>query len=367
MSSECLSHLSCCKSYDELTDIASTIQAYTSIHFSHEEWIKIRFFLMLYSCIIFMWTIIDSIFTDRALFYFIYATHWILLLNIMLYLICSYVITLVIHERITSTCGSISKKSIQISKRQKKNHYKNNHFEDIAVEQNNDNIPSLSQLGLFKWNKFIVFLQNASLSPSIVFPIIFWFVIFPNITADHSWYNVLLEFNIHGIIPILILFDFIFSSRTALYIDIYQPLIIGIIYCLWTFIIWTDDTNKNEVTSYLYEKYFSFELNEFILWFLLNISGLCFIHLTFAFIKSKVLSKHFMPIQLSTNHIVIIDKNGNIIDSKSIQYDKLRVLTGKKSKIKKPKNKKKDKNKKLKSNKNDKKLKSKKKKKLYLN
>eukprot|EP00483_Globobulimina_turgida_P006982 UN06996 len=120
MSSECLRHLSCCKSYDELTDIASTIQAYPSIRFSHEEWIKIRFFLMLYSCVTFMWTILESIFSDRTLFYFIYATHWILLVNIMLYLICSYVITIVIHERISST--GTSNASIQITKRQKKKH-----------------------------------------------------------------------------------------------------------------------------------------------------------------------------------------------------------------------------------------------------
>ena len=43
MSTEWLRHLSCCKSY-ELTDIAPTIQAYTSIHFNGEEWINKIFF-----------------------------------------------------------------------------------------------------------------------------------------------------------------------------------------------------------------------------------------------------------------------------------------------------------------------------------
>ena len=176
----------CCKSNEcELTDIASTIQAYTSIHFTNEEWIKIRFFLMLYSCVIFMWTIIDSIFTDRTLFYFIYASHWILLLNVMLYLICSYVITIVIYERISSSISSSSTAtiSINISNNNKKNN--DQHFEDIGLEKMNNNIPSLSELGLFKWNQFIIFLQNSSLASSIIFPILFWFVIFPNIGNNH--------------------------------------------------------------------------------------------------------------------------------------------------------------------------------------
>eukprot|EP00484_Ammonia_sp_Unknown_P002495 CAMPEP_0197076658 /NCGR_PEP_ID=MMETSP1384-20130603/212227_1 /TAXON_ID=29189 /ORGANISM="Ammonia sp." /LENGTH=710 /DNA_ID=CAMNT_0042515517 /DNA_START=1 /DNA_END=2134 /DNA_ORIENTATION=+ len=326
----------CCKSTDELNDIASTIQAYTSIHFNREEWIKLRFVCMLYSCIIFMWTIMDSIFSDRTLFYFIYATHWMLLLTSMLYLICSYVITLVIHERIgTNHDENHTKITIINNKRDNKN----NHFQDMHLQQKDNNIPSLTDLGLFKWNQFIVFLQNASLSPCIVFPVIFWFVIFPNIGHNHTWYDILLEFHIHAVIPVLILFDFTFSSRTVLYIDIYQPLIIGIVYCLWTYLIFTDVTSKSdgestddEKPSYFYDRYYYFEINDFVVWFILNLSALCGVHLIFSFIKFKVLSMHFLPIQLSSNHTVLIDRNGHIVNSKHKQYEKIKTLKPKKRK-----------------------------------
>jgi len=350
-----LACLNCCRSDDELADIASTIQAYTSIHFTREEWLRIRFFLMLYSCGIFLWTVIDSIFSDRTLLYFVYACHWLLLLSVMLYLICSYVITLVIHERIGVSSDAAECSMDEVVKHAKitiinnKRDNENNHFQDMNLQQKDNSIPSLSQLSLFKWNKFIIFLQNASLAPSIVFPLIFWFVIFPNMSMHHTWYDVLLEVHIHAITPVLILFDFTFSSRTVLYADIYQPLCVGVIYCTWTYLVYTtqwssslsldaDDGDAHAV-SYMYQHYYDAEINDFMVWFLSNLSALCCVHLAFAFIKIKVLSTHFLPIQLASNQILLIDRNGNVVNSKHKQYHVLQSLTKGRKKKRTPKNK----------------------------
>merc|ERR1712208_142021 len=90
--------------------------------------------------------------------------------------------------------------------------------------------------------------------------------------------------------------------------------------------------------THLYSAYYNLELNDFILWFLLNLSALCFVHLILAFIKTKILAKHFMTIQLTAKHAVIIDKNGNIVEEEQ-KYEK--VKTNKKKKKRKKRKKKK--------------------------
>lgn len=159
--------IKCCDSYDEVSDIASTIQSYSSIHFQPAKWLKIRLSLMIVCCTIFSWTVLDSIISDRTALYFVYASHWVLLVTTTLYLICSYVVTLVIHERLSSTIYTPSKT-----------------MDDIHLEQQSESIPSLTELGLFGWNRFVVMLHNVSLSSSIVFALMFWTVIFPK-TGDH--------------------------------------------------------------------------------------------------------------------------------------------------------------------------------------
>lgn len=158
----------CCRSYDEISDIASTIQSYSSIRFQPAKWLKIRLFLMIICCTIFSWTVIDSVISDRTALYFVYASHWVLLVTTTLYLICSYVVTLVIHERLSSTIHTPSKP-----------------MDDIHLERQSEIIPSLTELGLFGWNRFVVLLHNASLSSSIVFALMFWAVIFPNTGYHH--------------------------------------------------------------------------------------------------------------------------------------------------------------------------------------
>merc|ERR1719361_1127682 len=60
-------------------------------------------------CGIFAWSVLDSIFSERTALYFVYTSHWVLLVTATLYLICSYVVTLVIHERLSSTIHTPAK------------------------------------------------------------------------------------------------------------------------------------------------------------------------------------------------------------------------------------------------------------------
>ena len=180
-------------------------------------------------------------------------------------------------------------------------------------------------------------------------------------------YDVLIELHIHAGLPVWVLLDFTFSSRTVLYADIYHPLIIGMVYCFWMFMVWTKDSDQNKKYSFLYSKYYGFESTEYVLWFLLNLSALCSVHVLFAALKSKVLSTHFMPVRLSSNDSVLIDRNGHIIDSDHEQWDRIRMdaLSPPKKKRKRKKHKNKGNHKKekpLKSKKRKKHKKNKKKK-----
>merc|ERR1712172_30544 len=120
----------------------------------------------------------------------------------------------VIHERLSSTIYTAS-----------------GAMDDIQLERQSESIPSLTELGLFGWNRFVVLLHNAAVSSSVVFAVVFWFVTFPNTDRQHTVYEVAMEAQIHGVVPLLILFDFAFSSRSVLHRDVYHSLLIGTVYC----------------------------------------------------------------------------------------------------------------------------------------
>lgn len=151
-----------------------------------------------------------------------------------------------------------------------------------------------------------------------------------------------MECHIHGVVPLLVLFDFTFSSRAVLHRDIYHPMLIGTVYCWWTVLIdglmADDHTNESAVkppaiigvdgaddSLSLYDRYYEFEDQEFILWFLLNLSALCGVHSIAAFLKSKALSTHFVPIRLSSDRTVWIDRNGNIKKNECADSERLKL------------------------------------------
>ena len=69
-----------------------------------------------------------------------------------LLIFCRYVVTLIIHERLSSTMYSAAKT-----------------MDDIHLERQSEDISSLAEQGLFCWNRFVVLLRNASLSLSVLF------------------------------------------------------------------------------------------------------------------------------------------------------------------------------------------------------
>jgi len=127
----------------------------------------------------------------------------------------------------------------------------------------------------------------------------------------------------------------------VLHRDIYHPMIIGAVYCWWTVLIGgvrveDDALNKTESVSgtesvsdsdphSLYDQYFEFEAQDFVLWFVLNLTALCGVHSIAAFVKSKMLSTHFIPIRLSSDKTVWIDRNGNIKNTESDESEHLKL------------------------------------------
>ena len=232
---------------------------------------------------IFIWTLFDAILSNRVGFYLLYATHWLLLLSVTIYLIFSYIITLLIHSKL---------KLISI--------------ENKELQNQIDNVPSLTELGLYKFNKIINFLQNITLSPTLMLSLIFWMIIFPNLYKNtyktdiqFDWYDIVLEIHIHGVIPLLLIFDITFSSRNISIFDTCQPLILGIIYCVWTYIIYTKKDVISYNNTYLYSKYYYYEINNYWLWLILNLVGIIVIHLVSCYFKGIILKNYLKPIQLS--------------------------------------------------------------------